>query len=350
MSDLYQEIKEIKEELGDHIVIPAHHYQKDEIVAFADFLGDSYKLAVDCSKTDSKYILFCGVHFMAEGAAVLAGEEQLVVTPDLDAGCPMADMVTAQAAEKASTAIVNRGCPTPVPIVYMNSSAAVKAFCGAGNGTVCTSSNAAKIVSHYLDAGQSVLFFPDYNLGVNTAKQLGLTARDIATVNRDGTLGLGDFQGAKMFLWDGYCHVHKRFGTADITDLRKRFADIRIIVHPECKSDVVDNADYAGSTSMIYNTVKQAEPGTVWGIGTEHNFVARIAAQCPDKTVMPLQKSYCTDMNLITLEKMATTIRAIAAHFKGEGPLHNPVTVPEVHKRDARKALQQMIAIVEGTR
>ncbi|SDP60054.1 quinolinate synthase NadA [Desulforhopalus singaporensis] len=347
MNDLVQEIRSIKEELGDNIVIPAHHYQRDEIVALADFLGDSYKLAVDCSKTDAQYILFCGVHFMAEGAAVVAGKHQLVVTPDPGAGCPMADMIDNNEAEKAYAAMSSL-CPREIiPVIYMNSSASMKAFCGARNGAVCTSSNAVKIVRHYLDAGKSVFFSPDYNLGVNVANELGLTRDELVLINRDGTVQPGGSEDARLYIWDGYCHVHKSFSVDDILALRRQYSDIQIIVHPECTEQVVAEADFAGSTSMIYNRVKNAPAGTVWGIGTEHNFVSRIASECSDKTVVALKKSLCTDMNVTNLDSLATTIRAVGKHFRGEGELHNQVTVPESHRRDAKKAMERMIAIVE---
>ncbi len=347
MSSLFQEVQKIKDELGSEIVIPAHHYQKDEIVELADFLGDSYKLAVDCSKTDAKYILFCGVHFMAEGADILSGDQQMVVTPDLRAGCPMAEMIHTEEAQKAYTAMSSLCQQEIIPIIYMNSSAAMKAFCGSRNGTVCTSSNAAKIVKYYLDAGKSVFFSPDYNLGVNTANQLGLTEKDIVRVLQDGSLAEGDPEKAKLFIWDGYCCVHERFTVEDIVSLRRKFSDIQIVVHPECNENVVGAADYAGSTSMIYNTVKNSPSGTVWGIGTEYNFVARIASECQDKTVVPLRKSLCGDMNLTTLEKLAITMRSVQRHFNGEGPLLNQVTVSDSHLLDAKMALERMIDIVE---
>lgn len=350
MDLLYKEIKRIKKKLGNNIVIPAHHYQMDEIVQLADFLGDSYKLAVDCSKTESKYILFCGVHFMAEGAAILSSDNQKVIAPDIQAGCPMADMITTKDAEKAYEAMSSQCQREIIPVVYMNSSASMKAFCGARKGTVCTSSNSMKIVKNFLDDGKSVFFSPDYNLGINTANQLNVPHKDIVTVTRDGSLQGGDPQSAKLFLWDGYCHVHKCFTVEDMTQLRSQYPDIRIIVHPECEEPVVNGADYSGSTSMIYNTVRDAAPGTVWGIGTEHNFVSRIAAEFKDKTVIPLQKSLCGDMNRTTLEKLARVMGAVEKHFKGEGELVNEVTVSKAHQQDAGKALKRMIAIVEAAK
>ncbi len=342
-----KQIKKIKNELGKDIVIPAHHYQRDEIVQLADFLGDSYKLAVDCSKTDATYILFCGVHFMAEGAAILAGEHQKVVVPDIKAGCPMAEMICTDDAERAYSNISRMCRRQIIPVVYMNSSAAMKAFCGARKGTVCTSSNAEKIVKSFLDNDQSVFFSPDYNLGINTADRLGLRPDEVVTIGLDGSLRGGNPKTAKLFLWDGYCYVHKCFTVEDIDRLRNQHPGIKIVVHPECETHVVEVSDYSGSTSMIYNTVRDAEPGTVWGIGTEYSFVSRIAGEFLDKTVVPIRKSLCTDMNRTTLESLGAVISSVEKHHKGEGALINEVTVSDGHKSDAEKALKRMIAIVE---
>ncbi|MBF0200852.1 MAG: quinolinate synthase NadA [Desulfamplus sp.] len=348
MNTFYQEIKRIKEELGNNIVIPAHHYQRDEIVDFADFIGDSYKLALDCSKTDARYIVFCGVHFMAEGASVLAGHNQIVIAPDTGAGCPMADMIKTEDAGKAYD-LLTRECPREiVPVVYMNSSAEMKAFCGARKGTVCTSSNAARIVKSFLDEGRSVLFSPDFNLGVNTANELGLAREEIALLNPNGTLKEGYPARAKMFLWPGFCYVHQCFSIEDITYLRKEYPDIRIIVHPECREEVVNAADHAGSTSMIYNTVRDSPPGTVWAIGTEYSFVNRMAWEFKEKTVVPLKKSLCTDMNRTTLEKLFNVMVSVERHFKGKGELYNVITVPESLRKDAGDALGRMMDIVEN--
>ena len=337
----------IKNRLGRSVVIPAHHYELDEIVELADFLGDSYKLAVDCSRTRAEYIVFGGVSFMAEGAALLAGPDQKVLIPDPQAGCPMAQMITGVQA-KAVHGTISARCDRPViPIVYMNSHADMKAFCGAHDGTVCTSSNASKIVKQFLDEGKSVFFSPDFNLGINTANTLGIPRHEVVTVRRDGTLEGGEPSSAKLFLWDGFCHVHKTFTLDDITQLRTKHPDIQIIVHPECEEAVVTASDYAGSTAMIYNTVKDAAPGTTWGIGTEYRFVARMADTFSDKTIIPLRESICHDMSRITLKKLAVSLQSIETFVRGDGPLIHPVTVPEALKKDATTALQRMIDIVE---
>jgi quinolinate synthase len=338
----------IKHRLGNRLVIPAHHYELDEIVELADFLGDSYKLAVDCSRTKAEYIVFGGVSFMAEGAALLAGPDQKVLIPDPQAGCPMAQMITAPQA-KAVYEHLSTCCDRRIiPIVYINSHVDMKAFCGVHGGTVCTSSNASKIVKRFLDDDKSVFFSPDYNLGINTANDLGIPRHEVVTVRRDGTLEGDDPSSARLFLWDGFCYVHKTFTLDDITQLRSSHPDIQIIVHPECEEEVVTASDYAGSTAMIYNTVKNAAPGTVWGIGTEYRFVARMAETFSDKTIIPLKKSICHDMSRITLEKLTASLRSIETFTRGEGPLIHPVTVPEALKKDAGTALQRMIDIVEA--
>ncbi|MBF0258489.1 MAG: quinolinate synthase NadA [Desulfamplus sp.] len=368
-SILKKEVMDIKHSLGKSVVIPAHHYEMDEVVQMADFLGDSYKLAVDCAATDSKYIVFCGVMFMAEGAALLAKPYQKVLIPDMTAGCPMAEMIDAVQAEKIYSIISDKCDRSIVPIVYMNSYADMKAFCGAREGTVCTSSNAAKIVKSFLDQGKSVFFAPDYNLGINTANQLGLARDEVVTIRRDLSIegsdwpeeGHGgsdqkkeiDFKNAKMFVWDGFCHVHKVFTVDDINSFRRQYGDmadndVNVIVHPECHESVVKAADYSGSTSMIWNTVKAGKPGSIWAIGTELRFVQRMADQFKDKTIVPLRKSVCHNMSKITLEKLGHTLKAIQKHSAGDGEALKEITVPDEYREDARKALQLMIDIVEA--
>lgn len=347
---LKNEVMEIREALGRSVIIPAHHYEMDEIVKMADFLGDSYKLAVDCSVTDAEYILFCGVMFMAEGAVLLAKPHQKVLIPDITAGCPMAEMITAVEAEKFYTTISHLCDREIIPIVYMNSYADMKAFCGARKGTVCTSSNAAKIVKSFLDQGKSIFFAPDYNLGINTANQLQLDREEVVTVRRDLSIEGGDPKRAKIFVWDGFCHVHKVFTVEDIDLLRQQYREreVNIIVHPECHESVVKAADYSGSTSMIWNTVKGGRAGSVWAVGTELRFVERMADQFKDKTILPLRKSICHNMSKITLEKLGHSLKSIQSHASGNGELLNQITVAQEYREDAKKALQLMIDIVES--
>lgn len=360
---LLKEVMEIKQELGKSVVIPAHHYEMDEIVKMADFLGDSYKLAVDCAATDAEYIVFCGVMFMAEGAALLAKPHQKVLIPDKTAGCPMAEMVNAVQAEKIYS-ILSALCEREIiPIVYMNSYADMKAFCGAKNGTVCTSSNAAKIVRHFLDQGKSVFFAPDCNLGINTANKLDLDKSEVIAVKQDLSFNRENVENGKMFVWDGFCHVHKIFTLDDINSFRQNYSEkgfsdnnINVIVHPECSEAVVNAADYSGSTSMIWKTVKDGEPGSVWAVGTELRFVERMANVFKDKTVVPLRKSVCHNMSKITLEKLGDTLKIIQSQLSGNGEipepekieLINPIKVEEKYRDNAKKALQLMIDIVES--
>ncbi|MBF0377944.1 MAG: quinolinate synthase NadA [Desulfamplus sp.] len=362
---LFKEVMEIKQELGKSVVIPAHHYEMDEIVKLADFLGDSYKLAVDCAATEAEYIVFCGVMFMAEGASLLAKPHQKVLIPDKSAGCPMAEMIDAIQAEKIYSKLSNLCDREIIPIVYMNSYADMKAFCGKRGGTVCTSSNAAKIVKHFLDQGKSVLFAPDYNLGINTANQLNINKNEIVTVDKklsfdnDSFSSLSDCKNAKMFVWDGFCHVHKVFTLDDINSFRQTYSqsqddpnaisekNINVIVHPECSEDVVNASDYSGSTSMIWKTVKAGKAGSVWAVGTELRFVERMANEFKDKTVVPLKKSVCHNMSKITLEKLKNTLTVILNNKTAESP-SDIITVAEEYKENAKKALKLMIEIVES--
>ncbi|MBF0388551.1 MAG: quinolinate synthase NadA [Desulfamplus sp.] len=347
--NLFQNVMQIREALGKSVVIPAHHYEMDEIVKMADFLGDSYKLAVDCAATESEYIIFCGVMFMAEGAALLAKPHQKVLIPDRTAGCPMAEMIDANQAKEIYSALSNICDKEIIPIVYMNSYADMKAFCGSKNGTVCTSSNAAKIVKHFLDQDKSVFFAPDYNLGINTANQLKLNQDEIVTINQDLSFDYANVKRAKMFVWDGFCHVHKVFTVEDIKAFRQQYSSsefkdkINVIVHPECSEDVVNGSDYSGSTSMIYKTIKNGKSGSVWAVGTELRFVERMDSEFKDKKVVPLKRSICHNMSKITLEKLGQTLTSILNNSSKEH-----ITVAEKYKKDAKRALQLMIDIVES--
>ncbi|MBF0228261.1 MAG: quinolinate synthase NadA [Desulfamplus sp.] len=368
---LLKEVMEIKQELGKSVVIPAHHYEMDDIVKMADFLGDSYKLAVDCAATEAEYIVFCGVMFMAEGASLLAKPHQKVLIPDKSAGCPMAEMIDAIQAEKVYSKLSNLCDREIIPIVYMNSYADMKAFCGKRGGTVCTSSNAAKIVKYFLDQGKSVFFAPDYNLGINTANQLNINKDEIVTVDKklsfdnDSFSNSSDCKNAKMFVWDGFCHVHKVFTVDDINSFRQTYSqsrdgansisvgekNINVIVHPECSEEVVNASDYSGSTSMIWKTVKAGKEGSVWAVGTELRFVERMANEFKDKTVVPLRKSVCHNMSKITLAKLRDTLKSILDIKSGrikDGIQLDEIKVAEEYKENAKKALELMIDIVES--
>jgi quinolinate synthase len=344
--NINEQILKLKKELGDRIIIPAHHYENPEIVAMADFVGDSYKLAVDCSKVDTEFIVFCGVYFMAEAADILSSSQQKVIMPDIAARCPMADQIGSQEATHAWQKISGYTTKKIAPVVYMNSTAEIKGFSGKHGGSVCTSSNASKIVQYYLDHDQVVFFAPDFNLGINTAKSLGLKQDEIVKVTGDFHC-VGNPHKAKMFIWDGYCYVHKRFLVSDILEMRFKYPSIRIIVHPECDRGVVQEADDSGSTQKIYDEIKKSATDSVWGVGTEYNFVKRIADEFPDKTILPLRKSICANMAKITSDKLLKTLKSIRSNSKKNKALAGIVQVEESMKTDAAKALRKMIDIVE---
>lgn len=320
------------------ITIPAHHYETDEVVNLADFVGDSYKLAVDCSKADSDFIVFCGVRFMAEGAKILAKSYQKVLTPDSKAGCPMADMINIKQAEGIFDKIND---PQLVPVVYMNSYADIKAFCGKHGGAVCTSSNAAKVIKYYLNQGKKVFFAPDYNLGKNTAHRLNIPERQIVKINQD--LSFSKNPDAKMYIWDGFCHVHIVFSVQQIQKLREKYPAIKIIVHPESDPEVVKMSDKSGSTQQILQAVMNSKSGSIWGIGTEIHFVERLAKQNPDKTVIPLIPSCCYNMSKISEAKLRNTIKSIPNKKYSQ----YEVEVDPQYIESAKKALKKMIEIVE---
>ncbi|MCG8572773.1 MAG: quinolinate synthase NadA [Spirochaetes bacterium] len=351
-----EELKEYiysqKKKYGGKLVIPAHHYQTMDIIPFADFIGDSYKLAVDCSKVKAEYIVFCGVRFMAEGASILSTENQKILIPDIMAGCPMADMIDEKTANQVFNKISDVSNQPVIPIVYMNSYADMKSFCGQKGGAVCTSSNAVKIVKHYLDQGQSIFFFPDFNLGINTAEELKIAMSEVVQVKRDGSLmgfeNQTDFSNAKMFVWDGFCHVHKEFTPADVHFVRKKNPHMKIIVHPECDKSVVELSDLNGSTQKIYEAIKKSPTHSQWAVGTELNFVKRIAHDFPDKTIIPLRESSCFNMEKITLNNLALTLNSIDAYINQSGKLKNQIEVNQEYRKNAKKALEKMICIVES--
>jgi quinolinate synthase len=341
-------ISELKSHLGDQLVILGHHYQRDEVIRFADFRGDSLKLARDaanCQRAD--YIVFCGVHFMAETAAILAQPVQTVLLPDLQAGCPLADMADLADVEHAWAQLgeVMDVEQEVLPITYVNSTAALKAFCGRHGGSVCTSSNAEAVLEWALARRPRVLFFPDQHLGRNTAKRMGIPAGDMLIWDPIQPLGGHDahtLQQARIFLWRGWCGVHQRFLPEHVTEWRRRDPDIRIIVHPECRMEVVDLADEAGSTAYIIHRVKESPPGSKWAIGTEYNLVNRLRNEHPDQSINSLSPdpSYCRTMNLITLDKLAHVLDGL-----GRGELINPITVPPDVVRPAYVALERMLEV-----
>ena len=342
--EVLDEIRQLKESLGGNVLIAAHHYQREEIVRMADAVGDSYRLAVIASESDADVIIMCGVRFMAESAAILARSDQRVLLPDFDAGCPMADMTTRVAAERALDAIKAQTGTEAVPLTYMNSWADLKALTGERGGSICTSGNAKKIMAHYLDAGKNILFMPDRNLGINTARALGVDETTIAVVSAGGEPP-ADSSGKRLFLWDGYCPVHREFAAEQTAALRVSHPDVQIMVHPECTEDVVASSDSAASTEGMARDIERAGAGAVLGVGTEYRFVERMIREYPDRTIVPLHTAYCSDMDLIAPEKLLQVLRGVA----GGDTDRFLVTIDDQGREDARRALAQMIAITENS-
>ncbi|MBU8848475.1 MAG: quinolinate synthase NadA, partial [Desulfobacterales bacterium] len=314
--EIIDKIIKIKQELGDRLVILTHHYQRKEIVDLGDHRGDSFGLSQQAAGDErAQYIIFCGVHFMAESAAILAKDHQTVQIPDMDAGCWMADMADSYLVEKAwndVTAIV--GNDTVTPLVYMNSDAYIKAHCGRNNGAVCTSSNAPKAFEWAFRQKEKIFFFPDEHLGRNTGNHLGIPEDKMIVWDPEKPLGGNseqDIKKAKVFLWKGYCLVHTRFTTDDMEAIRKSFPAAKIVVHPECTQEVVKASDAVGSTSFIVTYVADAPTGSTIIIGTEINLIKRLAMEYPDKKILPLKDSLCPNMYKINLKNLLSCLENI---------------------------------------
>lgn len=343
-----------REALGSRAFILGHHYQREEVIQFADVTGDSFKLSQQAAaRPEAEYIVFCGVHFMAESADILTDDHQQVVLPDLAAGCSMADMAAIAQVEAAWEVLGEAGvAERTVPVTYMNSSAAIKSFTGRHGGTVCTSSNAATALEWAFDqvggmAGDGkVLFLPDQHLGRNTAVlQMGLSLDDCVVYDPHrpgGGVDPGRLRDARMILWRGHCSVHGRFTAEAVDGYRERVPDVRVIVHPECRHEVVTRADVVGSTEKIIQTVEAAEPGTAWAVGTELNLVKRLAAQNPDKQVFFLDQTvcYCSTMNRIDLPHLVWALESLAA-----GRVVNRISVDPDTAHWARVALDRMLSL-----
>jgi quinolinate synthase len=340
-----------KAALGSRVFVLGHHYQRDEVIQFADVTGDSFKLAREAAaRPDAEYIVFCGVHFMAESADILTSAGQRVVLPDLAAGCSMADMATYQQVVEAWDVLTEAGvADATVPVTYMNSSAAIKGFTGEHGGTVCTSSNAERALTWAFEQGQKVLFLPDEHLGRNTAVlQLGISLEECVVFNPHkpgGGLTTQQLRDAKMILWRGHCSVHGRFTEENVADVRARVPGVNILVHPECRHEVVLAADLVGSTEFIIDTLAAAEPGSSWAIGTELNLVRRLAAQHPDKQIVFLEKTvcYCSTMNRIDLPHLVHSLESLA-----RGEVVNRISVDPTMAANARLALDRMLALPQA--
>jgi quinolinate synthase len=348
---LVQRARAAKDALGSRVFVLGHHYQRDEVIQFADVTGDSFKLARDAAaRPDAEFIVFCGVHFMAESADILTGPEQQVILPDLAAGCSMADMADLQQVVEAWDVLTDAGvADSTVPVTYMNSSAAIKSFTGAHGGTVCTSSNAERALRWaYEQAGPDgkVLFMPDQHLGRNTAVlQLGIGLEECVVFNphkRDGGLTREQLRAARMILWQGHCSVHGRFTAGNVADVRRRIPDVNVLVHPECRHDVVLAADLVGSTEFIIKTLDAAPSGSKWAVGTELNLVRRMADRHPDKQIVFLEKTvcYCSTMNRIDLPHLVHSLESLV-----RGEVVNRIVVDETMAANARLALDRMLAL-----
>lgn len=348
--DLVERARAAKEKLGEKVFILGHHYQRDEVIQFADVTGDSFKLAKDAAaRPEAEYIVFCGVHFMAESADILTADDQKVVLPDLAAGCSMADMATAEQVAECWDVLTEAGiAERVVPVSYMNSSADIKAFTGKHGGTICTSSNAERALNWAFEQGDKVLFLPDQHLGRNTAvRDLGLSLEDCVLYNPhkpNGGLTAEELRNAKMILWRGHCSVHGRFSLDSVNDVRERVPGVNVLVHPECKHEVVSAADYVGSTEYIIKMLEEAPAGSKWAIGTELNLVQRLANRfaADDKEIVFLDKTvcFCSTMNRIDLPHLVWALESLA-----EGKDINVIQVEKETADFAQLALERMLAL-----
>jgi quinolinate synthase len=335
--------------LGERLVILGHHYQRDEVIKFADFTGDSLKLArAAASRGAAEYIVFCGVHFMAESADILRGPHQKVVLPDLAAGCSMADMAEEEQLEIAWRELAEMGANVErvVPVTYINSSAAIKAFCGRHGGVVCTSTNAAAVMTWAWERGDKLLMLPDQHLGRNTGYKLGVPLDRMAVWDpneRWGGLTSDEATNAKLLLWKGHCSVHTRFTLQQIQVFRKQHPDGKVIAHPECTFDVVQAADLSGSTEFIIETLRKSPKGSVWAVATEIHLVNRVAHElAPDRSVVTLDPfgCLCSTMFRVSPNHLLWVLEGLV-----EGTIHNQIVVPEETKRWAKIALDRMLEI-----
>ncbi len=340
--DLIKKIKVIKKRLGKKLIILTHHYQRKEIVDLGHHKGDSFDLSKKAANDkDAGFIVFCGVHFMAESAAILAKPHQTVQIPDMTAGCWMSDMADAFLVERAwneVAAIVGDNAMTP--LVYMNSDAAIKAHCGRNNGAVCTSSNAAKAFSWAFKQREKIFFFPDEHLGRNTGNALGIEADQMMVYDPEKPLGgnsEADIRKARVLLWKGYCLVHTRFTLDDISVMRENLPNAKIVVHPECTAEVVKASDAVGSTSFIVNYAADAPSGSTIIIGTEINLIKRLALEHPDKKILALKESFCPNMYKINLKNLLACLEHIGKT--------NIVRVDETVKKEALIALENMLGL-----
>ncbi len=345
-AELDQRIQAAKRKLGDRLVILGHHYQRDDVVCHADFVGDSFKLAQMASRRpEAEYIVFCGVHFMAESADILSGVDQRVILPDLGAGCSMADMARLEQVETAWEQLQELGIDDILPITYMNSAADIKAFCGRHDGVVCTSSNALPLYKWAFGKSEKLFFFPDEHLGRNTGVRYGIPLDQM--VVWDPRLDLGgntpeELRRARIILWKGFCSVHGRFQPRHVDDRRAEHPGIKILVHPECRYEVVSKSDLSGSTEYIIKTITEAPAGSKWAVGTELNLVNRLAKRHPDKfvTLLAPDLCMCATMFRIAPENLLWSLENLV-----DGEVVNQIRVDDETARWAKIALDRMLEI-----
>jgi len=345
--EMVRRISEARATLGSRLVILGHHYQRDEVIQFADYTGDSFKLARQiASRPEADYIVFCGVHFMAESADVLCAPHQQVILPDLAAGCSMADMADPDQLESCWEELGQMGISGVVPVTYINSAASIKSFVGERGGTVCTSSNAMATLKWGFAQGEKILFLPDQHLGRNTAYKMGIGLDEMVVWDPNeifGGLDPEQVQRAKMILWKGHCSVHERFTAKQIAAVRQQHPGIRVIVHPEVPWDVVQAADDSGSTEYIIKTVSNSPEGSVWAVGTEVHLVNRLAQQlAPTRTVISLDQfgCLCSTMFRVSPNHLLWILDELV-----EGRVHNRIVVPDDQKHWNRVALERMLSI-----
>jgi len=342
---LDERIAAAKARLGSDVVILGHHYQRDEVIKFADFRGDSLKLSFQAAEAEARYIVFCGVHFMAESADILRREHQVVVLPDLNAGCSMADMADIGQVEAAWRELSSLGGLKITPVSYMNTTAAIKSFTGEHGGSVCTSSNAAAVMKWAFERGDKVFFVPDEHLGRNTAYRMGIPLEQMIVWDPYQELGgntLEAIRNARVLLWKGYCSVHLRFRPEHVARLRRERPGIRVIVHPECRFEVAQAAGEIGSTEGIIKAVKASPAGTEWAVGTEIHLVNRLSKELPDHRVISLDPSVCvcTTMFRITPQHLLWALENL-----GSGNVVNQISVDERTRHYARVALDRMLSL-----
>jgi quinolinate synthase len=346
--EMDRRITAAKAELGSRLLILGHHYQRDEVIKFADYTGDSWKLSRQCAtRSEADFIIFCGVHFMAESADILAAPHQQVILPDLAAGCSMADMAEVDQLEMCWKDLEQMGVTNVIPVTYINSAAAIKSFVGERGGVVCTSGNAAATLRWAWERGERILFLPDQHLGRNTAYKMGVPLDQMVVWDPHeiwGGLEPSEAKASRLLLWKGHCSVHTRFTVRQIENVRKQHPGIKVIVHPECTWDVVQAADDNGSTEYILKTVRNSPPGSKFAIGTEIHLVNRLANEvAPERTVITLDQfgCLCSTMFRVSPNHLLWILDSLI-----EGKVHNRIVVPAEQKHWAKVALDRMLTIM----